>query len=57
MTREQIPMEPEKCGLFMCYRRVGHYCCTHCQLQDKCSNPCMNGPERCGYFGKEVKTE
>lgn len=37
-----------KCEIFNCLRRGGKYCCFYCSNKGRCTNPCLNNPERCG---------
>lgn len=39
---------PRMCNIFNCDKRHGSYCCADCPQRDKCRNPCLNSPERCG---------
>lgn len=42
------------CRYFNCDRRHGHFCCSQCPHIEKCRNPCINSPLRCG-LAKEVE--
>lgn len=43
------------CKIFNCDRRRGSYCCYYCLRKDRCKNPCLNGPDRCGEHKEEPK--
>ena len=45
--------EPRGCKIFTCDRRRGNFCCADCgwacsSYRNRCKNPCLNDPERCG---------
>lgn len=42
--------QARECGLFMCDRMRGAYCCRKCDRRRKCGNPCLNTPEKCGHY-------
>ncbi len=45
-----------KCEIFHCDKRGDRYCCHYCDRKEKCKNPCLNHPERCGKaFEQEEK--
>ncbi len=53
---------PEKrnarmCSRFHCDRRGDRYCCFDCveRKRDRCRNPCLNDPARCGLEDRRTK--
>ena len=42
-----------KCEIFHCDKRGDRYCCFYCEKNNKCKNPCLNHPDRCGQAFKE----
>lgn len=40
--------EPRMCSRFHCDYRGDRYCCRDCWNRVNCTNPCLNGPTRCG---------
>lgn len=51
MAKNADPAARE-CRIFMCDRRRGAYCCRKCKDREKCKNPCLNSPERCGAYNE-----
>ena len=46
--------DPNGCEIFHCSKRGDRYCCRFCPKRDRCHNPCLNSPDRCGkYFRRE----
>lgn len=43
-----------KCQIFYCEYIKDRFCCAHCGHRHRCSNPCLNGPERCGQAVDEA---
>lgn len=44
------------CMIFHCDKRRNRYCCFYCSDKDRCDNPCLNDPDKCGKaFEKEKK--
>ena len=41
-----------QCKIFSCSRSssgtVNNRCCFYCEKKEKCGDPCLNHPERCG---------
>lgn len=42
------------CSRFHCDKRGDRYCCADCveRKRDRCRNPCLNDPARCGLEDK-----
>lgn len=38
------------CEVFMCDHRGDRFCCHDCKDKEKCKNPCLNHPDRCGLL-------
>lgn len=36
------------CKIFYCADCGDMICCTTCDKRDRCGNPCLNDPSRCG---------
>ena len=43
-----------KCKIFTCPKsaHITAKCCFYCEKRDKCADPCMNHPEKCGQCVK-----
>lgn len=41
-------MNERGCMIFRCVRRREYACCADCWEREKCWNPCLNSPEKCG---------
>ena len=40
----------EKCEITCTMKeKIDNACCYHCDLKNKCSNPCTKVPPKCGY--------
>ena len=39
-----------RCKLFYCDKVKDSRCCAFCKFGTKCSNPCINNPEKCGQI-------
>lgn len=39
-----------KCKIFSCTRMhyISNFCCKFCERRDKCTDPCLNDPAKCG---------
>ena len=48
---------PRMCSRFHCDRRGDRYCCADCveRKRDRCRNPCLNDPARCGLEDRRPK--
>lgn len=42
------------CKIFFCDRKRGAYCCRKCDRLQKCGNPCLNSPDKCGQYTEAV---
>lgn len=42
------------CNLFYCDRARERRCCSVCPRRDRCSNRCLNSPDRCGQAVEQV---
>ena len=40
------------CTRFHCDGRRDRYCCATCFYRERCLNPCLNHPSRCGLEDK-----
>lgn len=47
--------EPRMCSRFHCDKRGDRYCCADCveRKRDRCRNPCLNDPSRCGLEDRQ----
>lgn len=45
------------CSRFHCDKRGDRYCCADCveRQRDRCRNPCLNAPARCGLEDKRPR--
>lgn len=46
--RKKRTYDKHRCDIFHCDKRGDRYCCFFCNNKEKCKNPCMNNPEKCG---------
>lgn len=44
----RAPKGTRMCSIFMCDKRRERYCCNDCEKKEKCNNPCLNTPGKCG---------
>lgn len=50
--------KPVECMIFNCDHRHFHACCSFCDKVRRCSNRCLNSPDKCGlYMQPERKGE
>lgn len=42
--------ENTRCKLFYCDRVKDSRCCASCSYRTRCTNPCINKPEKCGQM-------
>lgn len=47
------PEGVKMCNIFYCDRTGERTCCRSCADYDRCSNHCLNSPERCGQAVEE----
>lgn len=55
--RNPEPDGTHMCEIFMCDKRGGRYCCYYCGRREKCGNPCLNEPRKCGKSFIKGETE
>lgn len=50
MPKKPKKEAPRMCSRFHCDKRGDRYCCADCieRKRDRCRNPCLNDPSRCG---------
>lgn len=48
MAIQEGQKDKHKCQIFHCDRRGDRYCCFYCERKNRCKNPCLNHPDRCG---------
>lgn len=43
----RAPEGSHMCEIFFCDMKRERYCCMYCNDRKRCTNPCLNSPEKC----------